>query len=53
MKIENNKIIAATEQELYIYWLHRYDEIFSFPDFLERMKRLGVEILVERSNDSC
>lgn len=45
MKIENNKIVEATEIELYEYWLKRYDDVMSFTDFKDQMIELGVKIL--------
>lgn len=45
MKIENNKIIECTESELYSYWLVRYDDIMSFPEYMERCKALGTVII--------
>jgi hypothetical protein len=45
MKIVNNKITKATEAELHKYYLTRgYDDIYSFPEFIERMKECGVVI---------
>lgn len=45
MKIENNKIIEATEGELYKFWLDReYDDIMDFVSFLRKMKELGVKV---------
>lgn len=45
MKIKDNKIMAATEQELFDYWVNRgFDEIYSFPEYLEKMKEHGVKI---------
>ena len=48
MKIENDKIIQATEDELYSYWLSRgWDDIYPFPEYMQRMKDAGCEIVVE------
>ena len=45
MKIKNGMIIKATEKELYRYYLKRgLDDIYSFPDYVEQMKKLGVEV---------
>lgn len=45
MKVENNKIVEATEGELYKFWLDRgYDDIMDFVSFLRRMKELGVKV---------
>lgn len=45
MKVENNKIISATENELYEMW-SRYEwyEIISFQDYILHMKSTGCEI---------
>ena len=46
MKIEDGKIVEATENELFDYYLTRcWDDIMSFPEFLERMKRSGCKVL--------
>lgn len=48
MKIENDKIIQATEDELYSYWLTRgWDDVFSFPEYMQRMKNAGCEVIAE------
>ena len=44
MRIERGKIVSGTETELYEYWLKRYDDIFSWPEYLQRMKELGVKV---------
>lgn len=48
MKIENDKIIQATEDELYSYWLSRdLDDVYSFPEYMQRMKEAGCEVIAE------
>ena len=49
MTITDGKITACTEAELYEYWLKRYDDIISFPDYMEHMKDLGVTITEDES----
>ena len=44
MKIENGKIVEATEAELFDYWLERYSDIWSFYEYLFKMKKIGVII---------
>ena len=45
MKIENGKIVEATESELYDYYLTRgWDDVMSFPEYLERMRSVGVVV---------
>jgi len=46
MKIENNKIVEATEDELFSEYLRKgLDDIYSFPDYIDRMMRVGVKII--------
>ena len=33
MEITNGKITKCTNSELYEYWLKRYDDFISYPDF--------------------
>jgi hypothetical protein len=48
MKIENDKIIQATEDELYSYWLSRgWDDVYSFHEYMQRMKDAGCEVIAE------
>lgn len=48
MKIENEKIIQATEDELYSYWLSRgWDDVYAFPEYMQRMKDAGCEVIAE------
>ncbi len=48
MKIENGKIIEATEQELWQYWCNRelYDAV-DWHSYFAQMKSAGVKILKE------
>lgn len=51
MIVENGKIIEATRDEIYNFWLtEEWEEIITFPDFLRAMERVGVKI-VKESND--
>lgn len=46
MKITDGTITEATEAEMFNYWRTRgYEEIFDFPEFLERCQRLGTTIV--------
>lgn len=47
MKIENGKIIEATEKELYDYWLERFEEIMSFTDYLYCVQANGTKVIYE------
>lgn len=50
MKIKNNKIVEATEQELFDRYLKmEYDDAMTFKDYKRRMKSSGVKIT---KNDS-
>lgn len=46
MKVKRGKIIEATRSELFNYYLSRelYD-IYSFPDYIELMKKAGTKII--------
>ncbi len=49
MKIENGKIIEATESELFEYYLTRdYDDIMTFSDFLWSMRKVGVRLIADK-----
>jgi hypothetical protein len=46
MKIENGKIVEATETELFAYYLKRgMDDIYPFQEYCWRMAGAGVNIL--------
>lgn len=48
MKVENGKIVEATENEMFRHYLdHGFDDIFSFPDYLFRCQVAGTVILKE------
>ncbi len=48
MKIADGKIIEATEDELFSFYLERdWDEIMAFPDFLSRCMESGTVIKQE------
>ena len=51
IQIDNGIIVSATETELYSYWLPRYSDIMSFPDFLEKFKGNG-GIVIEKGGDN-
>ena len=49
MKIENDKIVEATENELFEYYLdHGYDDVMMFSDFLCSMRKAGVRIIADK-----
>jgi hypothetical protein len=48
LKVENGRIVEATESELRICWLTKgFDDVFSFPDYLEKMQECGVNVIDE------
>jgi hypothetical protein len=49
MKVENGKIVEATESELFEKYLHEnYDNFMLFNDYIQSMKRLGVRIVADK-----
>ena len=49
MKIENGKIIEATEYELYCYYLSRdWSDLYSFPTYKRLCEENGTVIVKER-----
>ena len=52
MKIENGKIAECTELELYDFYLTRgWDEIYSFPDYMQRCVANGTKIIEIETED--
>ena len=50
MKIENGKIVEATTSELFSKWLDEdWCEIMSFPEFLDKVEKLGTKVTEESS----
>ncbi len=48
MLIKGHKIIEATEQELFEYYLQRgFDDIMDFQSYLRQMRKCGVKITEE------
>lgn len=45
MKVEDGKIVEATEDELYKHWLDNWDSLYSFDEYLRRMEDKGVKII--------
>ena len=53
LKVVNNKITEITNSELFDYWLSReWDDLYSYPDFKERMKDCGVHIIEKAEQHS-
>lgn len=49
MKIEDGKIVSATEKELYSEYLKKWYYFIPFNEYTRRMKDIGVEI---KENDN-
>lgn len=48
MKVENGKIVQATESELFLIYLRReYDNIMSFPEYKRRCIEQGTKVVGE------
>lgn len=45
MKVEDGKIVEATEDELFQHWLKNLSEIYPFHAYLYSMKSKGVKII--------
>ena len=45
MIVKNGKIIEATEEELYDFWLKNWSELMGFDEYMRRMKAKGVKII--------
>ena len=53
MKVVDGKIVEATEKELFSYWLKReFDDIMSFPEFIEQMQSSNVVIVKGDNNEN-
>lgn len=52
MKVQNYKIVEATENELFGIWLDRgLDDVMSFTDYKERCTRLGTRIIEDKDGN--
>lgn len=53
MKVEDNKIVEATEDELFDIYLKRgFDELFSFTDYVRACRRNGTHVIREDEESS-
>ena len=49
MTVKNGKIVEATENEMFAYYLKQgWDDIFPFPEYLEKCKEHGTKIIDEK-----
>ena len=54
MKIRKGKIVETKESELFAYYLKRgYDNIYDFPEYLDKMKALGVTVIEEPEDNNA
>ena len=51
MVVSNGTIIAGTENELYMYWLHKLSDIMPFDEYLKELENLGTKV-VDKSIDN-
>lgn len=53
IKIENGKIIRATESELFALYLDReMDDVISFTEYVVRMQQAGCEVIVGEDKEA-
>ena len=45
MKVKYGKIIEATNEELYSFWLKRWSDIYSYTDYKNIVKELGTKVV--------
>lgn len=48
MKVSNGKIVEATENELYEFWLKHWSDFMGFDDYRRRMIIKGVKIIEDK-----
>lgn len=54
MKIKNGKIVEATEDELFSYWLKaEFCEIMSFDEYKQRCIDLGTKVIESESDTNA
>ena len=53
MKVENGKIVEATEEEMFDYYLTReWDLVMSFSEYLRKCKENGTRIVKTKGSAS-
>lgn len=50
MKIKDGKIIEATNDELYGFWLVRWSDIYSYTEYKNKIKALGTKVIENDNN---
>ena len=53
MTIIDGKITSCTEEEMYEYWLTRWSDLCSFPEYSRKAAAAGVEIRRVESEERC
>lgn len=54
MKVKDGKIVQATEDELFAYYLKRgFDDLMSFDDYKKRCIELGTEVIEKGGDDNA
>lgn len=48
---KNNKIVECTEDELYMFWLKRWSNLFDFYSYKKRCQELGTKIINDNDNE--
>ena len=49
MKIENGKIVVATEKELFNEYLKKWCDFIPFDEYIKRMKDMGVIVMEDNT----
>lgn len=50
MKIKDGKIIEATNDELYGFWLTQWSDIYSYTEYKDKIKTLGTKVIENDDN---
>ena len=49
MTVVNDRIVKATDSELYSYWSKRFVDIMDYETYKRQCKRLGTEVVEDDS----
>jgi len=49
MTIINNRIVKATDSELYSYWLRQYSDFMDYDTYKDKCRKLGTEVVEDDS----
>lgn len=50
MEIKDGKIIEATDDELYGFWLTHWSDIYSYTEYKDKIKALGTKVIENGDN---